>query len=66
MSSIICNAWLGGDGVCTEPGQPQLPALSGTKRIHEGSLLHQLPQVPAVLAGAAVCQVGEVYFKAVL
>ena len=42
---------LGGDGVCSEPCQPQLSAFPCSKRLHEGSLLCQLPKLPDVLEG---------------
>ena len=52
----------GRNGVCAEPGQPQLPPLPGPEGLHEGPRLCQLPQVSPVLAGAPVCQVSPLPF----
>ena len=41
----------GGDGVCPKPCQPQLPAFPCSKRLHEGPLLCQLPELPYLLEG---------------
>ena len=41
----------GGNGICAEPCQPELPAFSCSKGLHEGSLLRQLPELPYLLEG---------------